>query len=261
VAREARSAPRGPDPAQLAEGGRDALASAVTEEQLERARSLLARSHALAPGPGVAFDQARAEALLGTGHAHGDRRVELLHAALEHAELALRGASPGFAGAHAEGRTFAQAVAAVETAAAPQLALMVCALDAWSRARGIPTFLGQRQKVREGIERLVELDPSVLGGAPWRLLGTWLAATPAAAGGDLARSREAFEKALAAAPAHLENRVALASTWAVKAQDRTLFETLLGEVIAAPAEQEPVPENAAARARAGELLARVDALF
>lgn len=260
AAHAAATAQPAPQPAavasapELAASGRTALASAAGEQELERARAALARSLDLAPDPSVAGDLARVEVILGTGFAMGDRAVDLLQSGMEHAEAALRGASPGFAAAADGGRTFEEAVAAVEKPAAPRLAAFVSALDAWSRARGIPTFLGQRAKVRSGIERLMELDPAVGGAAPWRMLGTWLAASPAAAGGDLGRSRAAFERSIELAPDHLENRVAFAATWAVKAQDRTLYERLLQEVLAAPAEQEPRPENAAARRRARDLL-------
>jgi tetratricopeptide (TPR) repeat protein len=64
-------------------------------------------------------------------------------------------------------------------------------------------------------ERAMALDETYLAGAPLRSLGCYLAQVPSFLGGDLARSRELLERAMAIAPEFLQNAVDL-SEWVLK---------------------------------------------
>jgi Tfp pilus assembly protein PilF len=84
-------------------------------------------------------------------------------------------------------------------------------------------------------------------------LGALLAALPAYAGGDLTEARKQLEAAVQRAPQDPRNRLALARTVAVKAQDRELFEKALQPLANGP--------DATAAAEAAALLSREDELF
>jgi hypothetical protein len=83
-----------------------------------------------------------------------------------------------------------------------------------------------------------------------------LAALPATAGGDFARARFEFERAIAGSPDGVENRVEEAARYAVKAQDKRLFRALLRSALHLdPDWPDPyAPEQHLARARALWLL-------
>lgn len=106
--------------------------------------------------------------------------------------------------------------------------------------------------------RVEQLDPDAELGAAHRIRGEVLAALPALAGGDLLASRFEFERAIAASPDLVENRVAMAARYAVEAQDRTLFHGLLESALHLDprAIPERTPEQLLARARALSLLHR-----
>jgi hypothetical protein len=90
-----------------------------------------------------------------------------------------------------------------------------------------------------------------------------LTALPARAGGDLGAARFEFERAIAASPSLLMPRVRMAATYAVKAQDRSLFHALLVAALSldVTAVPELIPEQRLARARAIGLLHRERQLF
>ena len=114
------------------------------------------------------------------------------------------------------------------------------------------------------MERLLELDESYSYGSPHLLVGTYLAAKPAILGGDIAKAKEHFDRALVLADGKfLPARVLYAKYYARRIQDRGLFVQTLEEVLNAPADA--VPEltlsNVMAKEQARELLGKVDDYF
>lgn len=107
------------------------------------------------------------------------------------------------------------------------------------------------------------LDERFEDGAALALLGGLEAAYPEQLGGDLEKGRELMEKAIAIAGRR--NHVQLvnfAGTYAVNAQNRELYVSLMREVIEAPDQgSEYRLSNKVARRRAQRLLQHVDELF
>ena len=68
-------------------------------------------------------------------------------------------------------------------------------LGKWSRAKGIAALLGNKDRVRGVVSRVLELDESFFYGAPHRFFGAYWALLPI--GRDLDKSRQHFEKSLA----------------------------------------------------------------
>jgi hypothetical protein len=114
------------------------------------------------------------------------------------------------------------------------------------------------------MERILELDESYSYGSPHLLLGTYLAAKPAILGGDTAKAKGHFDRALALADGKfLAAKVLYARYYLTRIQDRELFVETLEEVLNAPADT--VPEltlsNVTAKEQAKELLEKTDEYF
>jgi hypothetical protein len=134
-------------------------------------------------------------------------------------------------------------------------------LSKWSRAKGIAALLGNKDRVRGVVGRVMELDETYFHGAPHRYFGAYWSLLPI--GRDLDKSRMHFEKSLAIAPAYAGTKVLMAETYAVKKQDRALFVRLLEEVLGLPddAIAELAPEIRIEKDKARELQSRADELF
>lgn len=118
---------------------------------------------------------------------------------------------------------------------------------------------GGMKDVQASFERALELDPTYLGGGPWRALGSFLAQVPPFMGGDTVQARAAFENAIAAAPQFLENYVDDVEYIAKPAQDWDRFCTEIGVMLDKGSDQRTMAAwplyNALALKRAQDLAA------
>jgi tetratricopeptide (TPR) repeat protein len=145
-------------------------------------------------------------------------------------------------------------------------------LGKWARAKGFAVTLGNKDRIRAVMTRVLELDTEAtfgkqgfFHGAVDRYFGSFYAVAPGFAGGDMDKSKAHFEKSLEKAPYYPGTRVLYADTWATKKGDRALFDKLLGEVLAAP-EQGPegtdlAPEIKVEKEKARELQAQAGERF
>lgn len=118
-------------------------------------------------------------------------------------------------------------------------------------------------KIRAIYERAMELDPAYMGGSAPQAYGALLANLSDYGilfGVKLVEAKPYFEWAIELDPTYLENYVAYAREYAVRAQDRDLFERLLRHVLEAPIGDWPF-WNRHAKAKAAEYLAKVDQYF
>jgi hypothetical protein len=122
-----------------------------------------------------------------------------------------------------------------------------------ARMQGFTPLIERRGALVAALSRVAELAPTLDGAGAERELGALYAALPAFAGGDLEKARQSLDLALQRAPQDARNRIVLARTVAVKAQDRALFEEQLRE-----AEKS---DDRALAAEAQALLAREADLF
>jgi hypothetical protein len=120
-----------------------------------------------------------------------------------------------------------------------------------ARARGFTQLVEAQKDLVEALERVAQLAPDLDDAGAERELGRLYAALPSASGGDLVEARRHFDAAVERAPRSVRNRIAYATSVAVKAQDRALFEAQLRTVLDAH------PDDAEAR----DLLSREDELF
>jgi tetratricopeptide (TPR) repeat protein len=136
-------------------------------------------------------------------------------------------------------------------------------LGKWARAKGFATTLANKDRIYAVMSRLLELDPNFFHGAPHRYLGGYYAVAPGFAGGDMRKSKEHFEKSLAIAPQYIGTKVLMAEVYAVKQQDRALFERLLDEALATADDALPglEPETRIEKDKAREMKAKASELF
>ncbi len=150
-------------------------------------------------------------------------------------------------------RDAAQVYPQVGAGAAEALYLEAVCTAAWARAQGFTPLIERRVELEEELKRVVQLAPDLDGAGADRELGALLAALPPYAGGDLDEARKRLEAAVQRAPDDARNRLQLARTVAVKAQDRELFEKQLQAVVRG--------DDPAAATEAAALLSREDDLF
>ncbi len=137
------------------------------------------------------------------------------------------------------------------------------ALGKWAKMSGLTTTLKHLPTVKAYMTRVGELDPTFYYNGPDRYWGAYFAAIPSFAGQDLVKSKDYFDKAIAAHPTFLGTHVLVAAEWAVKTQNKAVFESELNMVIAAPVDALPEvkPEMEAEQRKAKELLAKTADLF
>ena len=127
-----------------------------------------------------------------------------------------------------------------------------------------PDAIAGLPKVEAMVRRVEELHPGFFYSGTDLLLGAYYGSRPKMFGGDLGKSKSYFESAIQKTSGQfLMAQVLYAKYYAVAAQDRGLFSSLLESVIAAP--QNPLPEqglsNQVAKEKAKKLLGKINDLF
>jgi hypothetical protein len=188
---------------------------------------------------------------------------ETYQKAIRAAERALRILSPEFARQMAAGAHADQAVRVLEANAVPALYWRAAALGKWAQREGFATVLSYKDEIRAIMSRCMELDRAYFFAGPDRYFGAFFAIAPTYAGGNLESSRRHFEESLRVQPNYFGTRVLYAENYAVKTQNRRLFEEQLNLVINGNPEALPeaAPENRVEQRKARQLLARADELF
>lgn len=179
------------------------------------------------------------------------------------AERALRALSPQFAEQMAAGQRVDQAVSVLEADAVPALYWRASNLGKWARDDGFATVLSYKDEIRAIMSRCLELDRYFFFAGPDRYFGAFFSIAPAYAGGDVERSRQHFEESIRRFPDYFGTRVLFAEEYAVKAQNRELYEEQLRYVLDGDPEAlaEAAPENRVEQRKAQAALERIDELF
>ncbi len=196
-----------------------------------------------------------------------DRARVLFEQGRAHALRALDGDYKGFAKAADDGdlTSFGTAVDKVKKGdIAPLFWLGNCWAGAINSSKGSAKALIALPKVEKIMQQAVALDETYYFAGPRLFMGIYYAGRPKALGGEPAKSKENFDRAITLTDGHfLMTKVFYAQYYAVQTQDRELFESLLKEVIAAPDDIEPGQTLATrvAKEKAKKLLADAESLF
>jgi tetratricopeptide (TPR) repeat protein len=103
----------------------------------------------------------------------------------------------------------------------------------WGKMRNILKQLGPAKQARKMITYLYSIDKTYYYGGPARWLGAFHAIAPGIAGGDMKKSKQYYEEALAMAPQYFATRVLMAENYYTKLKDRAGYDRALDEVLAA----------------------------
>jgi tetratricopeptide (TPR) repeat protein len=135
--------------------------------------------------------------------------------------------------------------------------------SAMANSGGDLNILADAPLARALIERSVEIDPGYADAGGLGVLGTVEASFPELFGGDLAKAKTYYDRALEVCKRR--NHLILlsyAKTYAVAKQDRELFTALLTEILTAPDQGDDIRmNNKVAQVRAKRYLKRVDEWF
>ncbi|MBC8177715.1 MAG: hypothetical protein ISR61_04015 [Desulfobacteraceae bacterium] len=127
-----------------------------------------------------------------------------------------------------------------------------------------PAALGDLSTAQECLKRVMEINPEYFYGSPYIINGSMLAAMPKILGGDAAKAKEFFTKALAASNGKFFlAQYYYAKYYAVRVQNKELFLNLIDEVEKAPADQlkEACLINSAIKEKMRSLKEMADELF
>ncbi len=170
---------------------------------------------------------------------------------------------PAFEGEVKAGKKPEDAVARLGKEAIDALYWNAVNVGKWAKTKGSSTILFYKSRVKKMIEHALALDEKYFYGAPHRYLGAYYAAAPGFSGGDVEKSKEHFDKALAIEPNYFGTRVLYAVEYAVKAQDADVYKQQLEMVINGKPEVLPdvVPEQKIEIEKAKKELPKMEDLF
>jgi hypothetical protein len=236
--------------------------------QLEKAIAAWEQVLAAKPDDAAALTSiARAYYFLGDGYMRLAGEDEAMLATFEKGisagERAMMAASPDFAARVKNGEKVEDAVKSIAKEAQPAVYWYASNLGKFAVAKGFTTTLFYKDRIYAVMQRVLELDETFYHAAPHRYFGGFYAKAPAFAGGDLNKSKEHFERALALDDKFLGTKVLFAEFYATRAENRDLFTKLLTDVTNADPAVLPdvVPEQKMEQTKAKALLAQINDIF
>jgi len=134
-----------------------------------------------------------------------------------------------------EGKNMGEAVTGLGKEYAGGIFWTATAIGKWAKMKGILKTVKYSKQARKMVEHLYQIDKTYYyGGAP-RWLATYYAVAPGMFGGDMKKSKQCYDEALALAPDYFATSVLMAESYASKIKDQALYNKLLDEVLAKPA--------------------------
>jgi hypothetical protein len=179
------------------------------------------------------------------------------------AERALSAMSPAFADKMASGERIEEAISVLNANAVPALYWRSSNMGRWAILESFATLLSYKDEIRAIMEFCLDNDPLYWYQAPDRYFGIFYAKAPGFAGGDMKASAAHFNVSIDAHPNYFGTRILMAEEWAVKEDNRALFEELVNYVINADVNSIPaiIPENQCEQRKAEKLMAEIDDIF
>jgi tetratricopeptide (TPR) repeat protein len=167
------------------------------------------------------------------------------------AERALSAMSPAFAEKMAAGERIEEAISVLNASAVP------------ATLESFATLLSYKDEIREIMEFCLANNSDYFYSGPNRYFGIFYAKAPGFAGGDMKKAAAFFNTAIEAYPNYYGTRTLMAEEWAVKEDNRPLFEELLNYVLKGDPNAIPelVPESVCEQRKAKKLMAEIDDIF
>jgi len=178
-------------------------------------------------------------------------------------ERALSAMSPAFAEKMASGERIEEAITVLNASAVPALYWRASNLGRWAVLDSFATLLSYKDEIREVMEFCLDENPYYFYQGPDRYFGVFYAKAPGFAGGDMKKSAAHFNIAIDAHPNYYGTRILMAEEWAIKEDNRPLFEELVNYVLNGDPNVIPeiVPESMCEQRKAKKLMAEIDDTF
>jgi hypothetical protein len=179
------------------------------------------------------------------------------------AERALSAMSPAFAEKMASGERIEEAISVLNANAVPALYWRSSNMGRWAILESFATLLSYKDEIRAIMEFCLDEDPLYWYQAPDRYFGIFYAKAPGFAGGDMKASAAHFNVSIDAHPNYFSTYILMAEEWAVKEDNRPLFEELVNYVINGDVNSIPaiIAENQCEQRKAHKLMAEIDDIF
>lgn len=266
---QAPSAPQAAEAQAAAAGSENARADADAafekrgdKAELEKAIGLYEQAVAQAPGDVSLYERlARANYFLADAHLRADAAAQeaAYNKSIEWGERCMA-LDPEFKKKVDAGVKADEAAKGLSKEYTGCIYWAAAALGKWATLKGFATRVANKDRIKNWVDTVTQLDATYFYGAPDRYWGAYYAILPGFMGKDLNKSEAHFKKSLEIAPNYLGTKVLMAERLATERSDRKMYKTLLDEVIAADPNAQPdvAPENVAEQAKAKELLDQID---
>ncbi len=155
------------------------------------------------------------------------------------------------------------AVDALDIKGQPAMYWYASNLGRWAKQSGFSTLLREKDRIKKIMERVMALDENYFYAGPHRYFGAMYGLAPAFAGGNMDKSKEHFEKAIAIAPTYLGTRVLFLEVWAQKEEDEEVWREQM-DILDATAEdalENMTPENHFEKKKAADLKSKEEDIF
>lgn len=265
---QAQATPAEAAPVDHVAEGEAAFLKRVDRAELEKAISHWEQHLAAKADDGVAMAKlARAHYLLGDGYmrlaGEDERMLTTLEKGVEYGERAMMAISPKFAERVKAGEKVEAAIESLGVEGIDAVYWYAACLGKFAEKKGFTTVLFYKDRIYAVMQRVLQLNPDYFFAAPHRYFGAFYAKAPSFAGGDMAKSKEHFDKAISMQPAYFGTKVLYAEFYGIKQDDKELFTKLLTEVKEADpaAVPEIEAENRIEQAKAVKLLANTNEYF
>ena len=192
-----------------------------------------------------------------------DAMLESYQKGISMAEKGMLASSDAFKERVKAGERPEDAVGSVELNGQPAMYWYASNLGRWAKQSGFATLLREKDRIKKIMTRVMELDENYFYGGPHRYFGAMYGLAPGFAGGDMDKSKEHFEKAIALAPDYLGTRVLFLEVYAQKEEDEEIWQEQM-KVIDATAEsalEGMTPENHFEKKKAEGLKAMEEDIF
>ncbi len=162
-----------------------------------------------------------------------------------------------------KGKKIEEALGTLTRNEVPALYWTASNLGKWARLSGLPTMLGNKNRIRLMIEQVEKLQPEYFYGAAPRYWGAYYAVAPSFAGGNLQKSDENFQRSLKMANNYFGTHVLIAETLAPKKSDQEMFRKHLKFVLDGRPESLPdiEPEQIVEQRKAKKMMENITEYF
>ncbi|MBW1757863.1 MAG: hypothetical protein JRJ80_17060 [Deltaproteobacteria bacterium] len=228
--------------------------TAATDLDPKNAQALTDLSHAI---------YYYADCFLRPDEEHPELYKETHESGTRAAERALSALSPAFADKMASGERIDEAISVLNANAVPALYWRSSNMGRWATLESFATLLSYKDEIRAIMEFCLDEDPLYWYQAPDRYFGIFFAKAPGFAGGDMKASAAHFNVSIDAHPNYFSTYILMAEEWAVKEDNRPLFEELVNYVINGDVNSIPaiIAENQCEQRKAHKLMAEIDDIF